>query len=110
MHILAAHTEEMVQTIGNASVQSSLLRKGSAFVQGDLNDHALCGSRNAEIGGIDDQVCRRILGYDLKAIVLRHVDGEQSVVNNPPDGSAVFDWFACGKFDADEWHGVSHFG
>src|SRR5262245_54356827 len=69
-HILAAHIEALVQTIGDRLVESALLVERSPLVERQLDEDALLRPWDTEVIRVGDEPLFRMLGDDLKAVVL----------------------------------------
>src|SRR5205823_537894 len=70
--VLASDAEAIVQAIGHGGVEGALLVDAAPRVEGDLNDEAVVGPGDVEIGAVDREVLGGVLGDDLEAVVSRH--------------------------------------
>jgi hypothetical protein len=103
---LAPHAKMFFQTICYRLVKLLFLFHGSPIVEGDLNEYAIAGSLDTEIGGIENEAFGRMFCDYLETIVVGDFQGlGHRFVDYLADGFSICGWFALGEINSDERHG-----
>src|SRR5579859_155829 len=98
-----------MQPVGYGLVEGSFLLDCPPRIQGDLDEDAVIGAADAEISRVEDEILRLMLGDDLEAVILRHVDGAaHGVIDHVADALAIVGGLSFDQVDADERHGISY--
>src|SRR5437667_8356672 len=101
--VLRPEIQALLQPRRNGLVEGAFLINGSAFVERHLNDHAILRSLDTQIIGIDNEIVAGMFRDDLETIVLWDFEGpDHGVIDDLPDGLAVFHRFALSEFNASE--------
>jgi hypothetical protein len=99
--VFAAQVQSLVQTVGDSLVEGSLHVERPSLIQNHLNQYCVLGSLDSQIGRVDDQVGWRVLGDDLKSIVLRHIqDADHRVINDFANGASILGRLPCDQINA----------
>jgi len=104
--VFAADAEPLVQAVGNGFVEGPFHFHGAAFVEGDLDEDAIRRAGDVQVGGIEDEVFRRMFGDDLEAVIGGNFQGdEHGLINNIAQGLAKGGGLALDKINSGERHG-----
>src|SRR5262245_10422722 len=93
-----------MQAVGNGLVERLFLFRGSPFVPGDLDNHEFLGAVNTKIIGVEQEAFGVVLADDLEAVILRHADTDECLVDDTADFLSVGRVLTFAKIDTNEWH------
>src|SRR5262245_6429918 len=104
-HVLAAHIEALVQSIGDGLVEGALLLERSSLVERQLDEDAVLGPPDTKVVLVGDEPVLRMLSDDLEAVVLRRIQcRDHGIVDDLADGAAIVGRLAPNEIDASERH------
>jgi hypothetical protein len=69
-NIFHAHGQLRVEVFDDGFVEQLFLLQGSAFAQGDLDDHQVVGAPDTQVLGVEDERLFVVFGEDLGIIAL----------------------------------------
>src|ERR1700733_7071318 len=105
--VLPPQAERSREPVGDRLIKRLLLLDRPALVPGNLDDHQVVAAANVEIVRIEDEIVGIVLIDHLEAVVFRHADADQRLVNDAADGRAIGVLLAFAQIDANERHGLS---
>src|ERR1700722_7465740 len=108
--VFPAQAERGREPVGDRLIKRLLLIDFPALVPGDLDNDPVLAAANVEIVQVEDEILGIVLIDHLKAVVFRHADADQRLVNDAADRRAISILLAFAQIDANERHGPSPYG